>query len=120
VEKEYKRASRTNWYDPSLWRWIEEAVKTMTVWVPKDILKYVQDKDPKAFNTLTTQVIGRWMDRDANNSRRSRWSAETLTKVEQCKEFRKVQKKATRSGILVSQKLRQMNQILTLYPGRLP
>jgi hypothetical protein len=60
------------------------------------------------------------MDRDANNRRRSRWSAETLTKVEQCKKFRKVEKRATRSGILVSGKLSQIDQTLTLQAGPLP
>jgi hypothetical protein len=101
-QKEYKRAVRTNWYDPLVWRVIEEEVAKFNVWSPKAILAALQRRDWRGFKTLTTQVIGRWMDRDSNGKRRSRWSAETLERVKQCVEARALDKKPTRCGILVS------------------
>jgi hypothetical protein len=44
-------------------------------------LKQLQKSNSKDFHRLTEQVIGRWMDRDENNKRVSKWKDSVLENV---------------------------------------
>jgi hypothetical protein len=48
-------------------------------WSPTEILKVVKKKDPVAFEKLTTQVIGSWIDRSGDTTT---WKASVLARVE--------------------------------------
>jgi hypothetical protein len=80
--KEYQRAVKTNWFDPMIWRHIAATVEHRTVWSPQEILDDLRCRDQQLFKTLTRQVIGTWMARDANGKRQNRWSDQTLANIE--------------------------------------
>ena len=57
-------AERVCWQEHNLWSQVLHAVNVVGhPWSPTDILKRLQSTNSTAFASLTTQVIGRWIDR---------------------------------------------------------
>jgi hypothetical protein len=57
-------AQRVCWQGHFLWSQILNAVRVVGLpWSPTEILRHLQRSDPVAFERLTTQVIGNWIDR---------------------------------------------------------
>ena len=75
-------------------------------WKPHDIAVQAKRLDPVAFSRLTEQVVGRWIDRDAQAEGISKWKDSVLAAVEL---GNSPGGQSTRVGILVS-----LNLVTTL------
>jgi len=97
-------AQRMNWFQPFIWTDIEEAARRAgKPWQPRAITKEAKHINPKTFATLTEQVVGRWIDRDAHNKRGIwKWKDAVLEEVAH---GNAPGGQSTRSGILVSVRL---------------
>ena len=93
-------AARVNWKSPFLWSHIElAAVQAGKPWKPHDIALQAKLIDPVAFMRLTEQVVGRWIDRAAQEEGISKWKDSVLAEVEK---GNAPGGQSTRTGILVS------------------
>ncbi|KAJ7864094.1 hypothetical protein B0H14DRAFT_3605365 [Mycena olivaceomarginata] len=82
LKNKKRDAKTTNWFHPMLWSQIQLAAgRAGKPWKPRAILKQLQKSNSKDFHRLTEQVIGRWMDRDENNKRVSKWKDSVLENV---------------------------------------
>lgn len=73
-------AIRTNWFTPFLWQhiiWAGNHCKPQMS--PSEIVKMLKLKFPLLFGSLTSQVVGRWIDRTASTPQ---WSAKVLKLAE--------------------------------------
>jgi hypothetical protein len=68
-------------------------------WKPHDIVVQAKLIDPMAFLKLTEQVVGRWIDRVAQEEGISKWKDSVLAEVEK---GNTPGGQSTRTGILVS------------------
>ncbi|KAJ3739019.1 hypothetical protein DFH05DRAFT_1595453 [Lentinula detonsa] len=58
-----KPAQRMNWFQPLIWAQIELAVKKSgKPWKPVNIMTIAKQSNPTLFKTLTSQVVGQWID----------------------------------------------------------
>jgi hypothetical protein len=99
-QHEKERAERVNWFSPFLWTGIERAAFVAgKPWSPRQIRIEAQRQDPKSYATLTDQVVGRWIDREAEAEGVWKWRDSILRKVEK---GNAPGGQSTRAGILVS------------------
>jgi hypothetical protein len=92
----YVSAARTNWFTPFLWQhilWAGNHCKPQMR--PSEIVKILKLKFPLLFGALTTQVLGRWIDRKASPPQ---WSDKVLKLAEA---GNRPQSHCKRAGILV-------------------
>lgn len=76
-------AKLTNWFSPLLWSQIETAAQqTGKPWSPREITRRAKLLNTKAFERLTEQVVGRWIDLDAKEQGISRWKDSVLANVD--------------------------------------
>lgn len=95
-----RRAKNVNWKSPFLWSQIElAAIRAGRPWRPRDIVREVKRLDPIAFEQLTEQVLGRWIDKDAQADGISKWKDSVLAEVDS---GNAPGGQSTRAGILVS------------------
>jgi len=96
-----QKAQRMNWHQPFIWSDIEEATRRAgKPWQPRAIMKEAKRINSKTFETLTEQVVGRWIDRDAyDKSGAWKWRDAVLEEVAR---GNAPGGQSTRSGILVS------------------
>ena len=89
-----------NWHTPFVWGQVEmAAVQAGKPRRPRDIMREAKKLNPTVFDTLTEQVVGRWIDKEAKQRGVSRWSKEAL---EQVAKGNSPGGETTRVGILVS------------------
>lgn len=82
-QKTQEKSERTNWFSPFLWVHIEAAaVRAGKPWRPSEILRQARLMHPTLFESLTEQVIGRWIDPDAKKRGVSQWKDSVLDHVE--------------------------------------
>ncbi|KAF5384182.1 hypothetical protein D9615_003148 [Tricholomella constricta] len=109
--KEYKLAVLTNWMCPLLFCHIERAGRLAKPQMrPVDIVRTLQKLDDGLFAGLTSQVVGRWIDRTGEFPR---WSDNTLMRVELGNKPGGI---TTRVGILMKYPV-QATEILELLQG---
>ncbi|KAJ6456514.1 hypothetical protein C8R45DRAFT_580223, partial [Mycena sanguinolenta] len=73
-------AKYVNWQNPMLWSQIEAAARrALPPWSPRSILMELRKTNPKDFQRLSEQVIGRWIEREGGISR---WNESVQKKVE--------------------------------------
>jgi len=97
-------ATHINWKSPFLWSQIEmAATRAGKPWKPHDIMVEAKRLDPVTFLRLTEQVIGRWIDREAQAEGISKWKNSVLADVEK---GNAPGGQSTRTGILVSSAVR--------------
>lgn len=88
-----------NWYTPFVWTQIVDAtVRAGKPWRPRDIVTEARKLNPATFATLTEQVVGRWIDKEAKEEGISCWSEKTLKEVAK---GNSPGGETTRTGILV-------------------
>jgi hypothetical protein len=98
--KPQQAALRVNWKLPFLWSQIESAAANAgRPWRPHDIVLHAKRIDPVAFLRLTEQVVGQWIDRDAEDNGKLKWKDSVLKEVEM---GNAPGGHSTRTGILVS------------------
>lgn len=89
-----------NWFQPLIWSQIETAAKNAgRPWRATEIAREAKKLNPMTFDTLTSQVVGRWIDkalRDRGGP--SRWLSSVLEEV---KKGNSPGGQNTRKGILV-------------------
>lgn len=88
--------SRMNWQSPFLWYYIQRAAKDPSVRYTMSatgIVKILQKQSP-LFRSLTSQVLGRWIDRETLT-----WKLHILARVKASAEDRS--RGTARKGILV-------------------
>ena len=96
---DYKTSKHVNWQSPFLWSQIEDAARRAgQPWSPRTITKEAKKANPKAFATLTEQVVGRWIDPEGKRQGISRWKESVLELV---KKGNSPGGDSTRTGILV-------------------
>jgi hypothetical protein len=86
---EYTESVRTNWQVPHLWQQIDQAHKDTGKWpdrakpkyVLADVIRLLHKRNHTAFATLTTQVLGRWLDKPSCPGARPPWKACVLEQV---------------------------------------
>jgi hypothetical protein len=79
---EQKNSRNTNWFSPFLWQQIEIAAKRAgRPWSPSIIAREARKIDPKVFEALTEQVVGRWIDPAAKAEGTSKWKDSVLMQV---------------------------------------
>lgn len=90
-----------NWRQPFIWSDIEEAARRAgKPWQPSAITKEAKRINSTTFATLTEQVVGRWIDREAYKAKGVwKWKDSVLAEVAHGNAPRG---QSTRSGILVS------------------
>ena len=75
-------STRVHWQSPFLWVQIENAAcQAGKPWSPRHILREAWLLNPKGFEKLMEQVIGRWFCLEAKKQGKSRWSKEVLDHV---------------------------------------
>ncbi|KAJ7759792.1 hypothetical protein DFH07DRAFT_772123 [Mycena maculata] len=78
-------AEKVNWQNPLLWSQIElAALKSgsgLSGWSPSEIVRQARLMAPETFRTLTSQVVGRWIDKDAKARGVDKWLDSVLEKV---------------------------------------
>lgn len=75
-------AKLVNWYQPLIWSQIDRAAKIAgKPWRPAEITREAKKLNPTTFETLTEQVVGRWIDKRAKAEGRSQWRAAVLLRV---------------------------------------
>jgi hypothetical protein len=78
-----KPAIRVNWKSPFLWGQIEMAATILgKPWRPHDIILQEKCMDPVAFCHLTKQVVGRWIDQEAQDKGVYKWKDSVLEGVQ--------------------------------------
>lgn len=88
-------AVQTNWFTPFLWQqilWAGQGCQPLMC--PCDIVKLLKLKWPSLFGSLTSQVVGSWIDRTTS----PRWSEKILRLAEM---GNRPQSHSKRAGILV-------------------
>jgi len=77
------KSKYTNWFSPFLWSQIETAAQQAgKPWSPREITRRAKLLNKKAFEKLTEQVVGRWIDPEAKKEGISRWKDSVLAHVE--------------------------------------
>jgi hypothetical protein len=77
------KSKLTNWFSPFLWSQIETAAEQAgKPWSPREITRRAKLLNKKAFEKLTEQVVGRWIDPEAKEEGISRWKDSVLANVE--------------------------------------
>lgn len=77
------KSKLTNWFSPFLWSQIETAAQQAgKPWSPREITRRAKLLNKKAFDKLTEQVVGRWIDMEAKQEGISRWKNSVLANVE--------------------------------------
>lgn len=72
-------AKNTNWTDPLLWAHIEAATARVGFKSPADIKRHLTlNSPPGMFDRLREQLIGKWIDKEAEPPR---WKDSTLRRV---------------------------------------
>lgn len=100
--KIHTQAQRMNWCQPLIWAQIEAAARRAgKPWNLVDIVQTAKHANPQLFQTLTPQVVGRWVDEEARRRGEYKWKASILEKV---KCGNAPGGSNTRRGILVSSK----------------
>lgn len=98
-QKMQETSERTNWFSPFLWAHIEAAaVRAGKPWRPREILREAQLMHPTLFESLTEQVVGRWIDSDAKKRGVSRWKDSVLAHI---KKGNSPRGESTQTGALV-------------------
>lgn len=71
-----------NYFAPLLWCHIEAARKEAGYpWRPSAIAQIARKRNPALFSTLTEQLVGRWIDKDARATGKFKWSAAVEAKI---------------------------------------
>jgi hypothetical protein len=84
-------ANRVCWQEHHLWSQILHAVNvTGHPWSPTDILKQLQSTNATAFGSLTTQVIGRWIDR---SGAKPKWTDAVIKRAERGRQIGPITRK---------------------------
>jgi hypothetical protein len=92
-------SKRVNWHSPFLWSQIEAATRRAgRPWSPRAITIEAKKLNPKSFERLTEQVVGRWIDPEGRRQGISRWKESVLEMV---KKGNSPCGNSTRTGILV-------------------
>jgi hypothetical protein len=77
------KSKLTNWFSPFLWSQIETAAEQAgKPWSPREITQREKLLNKKAFEKLTEQVVGQWIDPEAKEEGISRWKDSVLANVE--------------------------------------
>ena len=78
-KSQQQHSKKTNWQSPFLWSQIEAAaVRAGKPWSPRTILKEAKSMDPIAFERLTEQVIGQWINPGGRSRGVCQWSEAVL------------------------------------------
>ena len=116
-EKNKKKDSKlTNWFNPFIWPQVVTATsRAGRPWKPSDIVREARKLNPGVFWKLTSQVVGRWIDKAAKKEGVSKWKDSVLHNVAWAK-GNSPGGHSTRTGILVSGEhaARSMILIMTL------
>jgi len=79
---EISEAKYVNWFSPFVWNQIMIAVRRAgRPWSPRAIVKEAKKLNPKVFDRLTEQVVGRWIDPVAKAQGESQWKESVLARV---------------------------------------
>ena len=85
-------AIRVCWQEHHLWSQILHAVNVVGLpWSPTDILKQLQSTNATAFSSLTTQVIGRWIDR---SGAKPKWTDTVIKRAERGRQVGPITRKS--------------------------
>ncbi|KAJ7925709.1 hypothetical protein B0H13DRAFT_2314298 [Mycena leptocephala] len=102
-EKNKKKDSKlTNWFHPFIWPQVVTATsRAGRPWKPSDIVWEARKLNPGVFWKLTSQVVGRWIDKAAKKEGVSKWKDSVLHNVAWAK-GNSLGGHSTRMGILVN------------------
>lgn len=80
--REHEDASRTNWTHPFLFDQIDTAAReVIPAFSPTEIVRRLQQRNPNQFLPLTSQVVGRWIERPPHQP--PRWKESVRIRAEQ-------------------------------------
>ncbi|KAJ6510462.1 hypothetical protein C8R45DRAFT_764627, partial [Mycena sanguinolenta] len=75
-------SQRTNWKNPLIWRQIDLAAnKAGRPWSESEICRQAKILAPDIFANLTSQVVGRWIDKEARNRGVFKWKDAVIASI---------------------------------------